>query len=423
MRPPWGGHPRVAIYGLLEARMSRADLVICAGLNEGHLAGDAGARSAARPGGAARARRAGGGFPHRPCRARSRRRARRARSGAEPRGARCAGPGDPLALPAAGQGAARARLARSPSRTRTRWRWPARSTMPHRRRAYPRPAADARAPSSAGCGSASPRSTGCAAIPTSSTPPRSCGCSSSTRSMPSRPRHGAAPRRTRSSRAGTGPAGRWPRCADEVLDPDEPHPLMRALWRPRLLRALEWVEAEIAAASRADARRCSRSGASMVVRGIEFIGRADRIDRLRGRRRWRSSTTRPASRRAASRSSRAIALQLGTIGLMAERGGFEGLAGRRRAAFEYWSLAKSKKSETGFGYVATPILDRQQAQRHSARRIPAATRRTTSTRRSTGGFSATSRSPRGSTPMCRAMTIRPADAARRMAAAREEDGS
>ncbi|MGB7408681.1 MAG: double-strand break repair protein AddB, partial [Pontixanthobacter sp.] len=35
VRPPYGGHPRVAIYGLLESRMSRADLTICAGLNEG----------------------------------------------------------------------------------------------------------------------------------------------------------------------------------------------------------------------------------------------------------------------------------------------------------------------------------------------------------------------------------------------------
>ncbi len=35
VRPPYGGHPRVAIYGLLEARMTRADLVICGGLNEG----------------------------------------------------------------------------------------------------------------------------------------------------------------------------------------------------------------------------------------------------------------------------------------------------------------------------------------------------------------------------------------------------
>jgi ATP-dependent helicase/nuclease subunit B len=35
VRPPWGGHPRVAIYGLLEGRMSRSDLVICGGLAEG----------------------------------------------------------------------------------------------------------------------------------------------------------------------------------------------------------------------------------------------------------------------------------------------------------------------------------------------------------------------------------------------------
>ncbi len=41
VRPPWGGHPRVAIYGLLEARMSRADLVICGGLVEGVWPGNA----------------------------------------------------------------------------------------------------------------------------------------------------------------------------------------------------------------------------------------------------------------------------------------------------------------------------------------------------------------------------------------------
>lgn len=35
VRPGYGGHPRVSIYGLLEARMARADLIICAGLNEG----------------------------------------------------------------------------------------------------------------------------------------------------------------------------------------------------------------------------------------------------------------------------------------------------------------------------------------------------------------------------------------------------
>ena len=35
VRPPYGGHPRLAIYGLLEARLQRADLMILGGLNEG----------------------------------------------------------------------------------------------------------------------------------------------------------------------------------------------------------------------------------------------------------------------------------------------------------------------------------------------------------------------------------------------------
>ncbi|APG62764.1 double-strand break repair protein AddB [Sphingorhabdus lutea] len=35
VRPNFGSHPRVQIYGLLEARLQKADVVICAGLNEG----------------------------------------------------------------------------------------------------------------------------------------------------------------------------------------------------------------------------------------------------------------------------------------------------------------------------------------------------------------------------------------------------
>ncbi|MEO1045112.1 MAG: double-strand break repair protein AddB [Pseudomonadota bacterium] len=35
IRPGYGQHPRVAIFGLLEARLQRADLMICAGLNTG----------------------------------------------------------------------------------------------------------------------------------------------------------------------------------------------------------------------------------------------------------------------------------------------------------------------------------------------------------------------------------------------------
>ena len=35
VRPPQGGHPRLAILGLIEARMQSADLVVLGGLNDG----------------------------------------------------------------------------------------------------------------------------------------------------------------------------------------------------------------------------------------------------------------------------------------------------------------------------------------------------------------------------------------------------
>src|SRR3546814_4453125 len=49
VRPPYGGHPRVAIYGLLESRMTRADLVICGGLNEGSWPGVSGSDALLAP--------------------------------------------------------------------------------------------------------------------------------------------------------------------------------------------------------------------------------------------------------------------------------------------------------------------------------------------------------------------------------------
>ena len=35
VRPPYGGHPRIFIWGLLEARLQQADLMVLGGLNEG----------------------------------------------------------------------------------------------------------------------------------------------------------------------------------------------------------------------------------------------------------------------------------------------------------------------------------------------------------------------------------------------------
>jgi ATP-dependent helicase/nuclease subunit B len=92
----------------------------------------------------------------------------------------------------------------------------------------------------------------------------------------------------------------------------------------------------------------------MEHRGVEIFGKADRIDR------FEDGTLaivdyKTGGPPSAQQVIDGFALQLGTIGLMARCGGFEGLQGEP-VAFEYWSLGKSSKSDTGFGYCTTPIL-------------------------------------------------------------------
>jgi ATP-dependent helicase/nuclease subunit B len=132
------------------------------------------------------------------------------------------------------------------------------------------------------------------------------------------------------------------------------HPLMRALWRPRLLKALEWAQARIAA----DPERVPtviEDWGEMDVKGVKVFGKADRIDRLPD-----GTLAIVDYKTGAPPSGREVeagyALQLGTLGLMARAGAFEKVQGEP-VLFEYWSLASSKTSETGFGYVTTPILE------------------------------------------------------------------
>jgi ATP-dependent helicase/nuclease subunit B len=91
----------------------------------------------------------------------------------------------------------------------------------------------------------------------------------------------------------------------------------------------------------------------MTIGGATITGRADRIDRLAD-----GSLAVVDYKTGAPPSpamvEKGFALQLGLVGLMAKRGGIAGVAGEPRA-FEYWSLGKSDKSETQFGYVKSPV--------------------------------------------------------------------
>jgi ATP-dependent helicase/nuclease subunit B len=129
------------------------------------------------------------------------------------------------------------------------------------------------------------------------------------------------------------------------------HPMMRALWQPRLLEAIDWIARTIAA-NEALGRRVARAEGKgrIEIAGVTLSGRYDRIDTLAdgGIGIVDYKTGKPPSA-AAVRAG--FSLQLGLLGLIAERGGFEDVSGVARA-FEYWSLGKGKD---GFGYVATPV--------------------------------------------------------------------
>jgi ATP-dependent helicase/nuclease subunit B len=143
--------------------------------------------------------------------------------------------------------------------------------------------------------------------------------------------------------------------ADTVMDEMSAHPLMRALWRPRLAAALDWVGEEIGR-QKAQGRRVLKTEhkGELDWRGVRIHGRADRIDVCAD-----GSlavvdykTGQPPSAR---RVQEGFALQLGLVGLIATRGGFPEVAGEAQH-FEYWSLAK-KAGQDSFGYWTEPVLE------------------------------------------------------------------
>jgi ATP-dependent helicase/nuclease subunit B len=144
--------------------------------------------------------------------------------------------------------------------------------------------------------------------------------------------------------------------ASEELDKMSAHPLVRGLWWPRLIAGLRWIEGQIAAQD-GQGRRVltSEIKGSITFKGVTIKGRADRIDALA------DGTLAVVDYKTggpptARRVQEGFALQLGLIGLMARDGAFAGVAGEP-TCFEYWSLRKNSKSATGFGELSEPILE------------------------------------------------------------------
>lgn len=351
VRPPYGGHPRVAIYGLLESRMTRADLVICAGLNEGT-------------------------WPASP-------------------------PADPLLAPAilrelgvpgadfriglsahdlaGAMGAPRVILSRArrdatgpvvASRFWLRVCALLGDNLP-RDLSLARPVQMARA---IGIGEQVPPHSRPSPQPTPAQ--RRTGAVSVTaldrlRSDPYQFYAQKVLRLSELDLLDVTPTAAWQGTLAHAILKDwhdgkgamadlaeihlaemRAHPVMRAMWKPRLLKALAWVEKEVAR----DPDRIPvvwEEQGHITWRGITITGTADRIDRLADGTLaivdYKTGT--PPSK---DQVAKGFAMQLGTLALMAKAGAWTKASGTP-TRFEYWSLGKSDKSETGFGYRETPL--------------------------------------------------------------------
>ncbi len=143
--------------------------------------------------------------------------------------------------------------------------------------------------------------------------------------------------------------------AEELLRHEAVHPMLRALWAPRLLEAIDWIAA-LENENRAKGRKplAAEVSGETPIAGVTVHGRVDRIDRLAD-----GSLAIIDYKTGAPPTQKAVnsgfALQLGLLGLIGRAGGFEGVTGDPEA-FEYWSLARHKGS---FGRLMCPDKDMQ----------------------------------------------------------------
>ena len=129
--------------------------------------------------------------------------------------------------------------------------------------------------------------------------------------------------------------------ARALLEQETIHPMLRALWQPRLMEAIQWIaglEREHQAAGRLPLR-AEVSGETSIGE-VTVYGRVDRIDRLadQGLAIVDYKTGKPPAKKAIDAG---FALQLGLLGLIARAGGFEGVKGEP-GSHEYWSLTKDR---------------------------------------------------------------------------------
>ncbi|MET0361253.1 MAG: double-strand break repair protein AddB, partial [Sphingobium sp.] len=132
------------------------------------------------------------------------------------------------------------------------------------------------------------------------------------------------------------------------------HPVMRILWQPRLMLAIEWI-AQTVAAQHEEGRSIlfGEEWGDATIAGVKLYGKADRVDRAPdGSLIVVDYKTGKAP--SAAQVKAGYSLQLGLLALIAQEGGFKPVApGSIAGGFEYWSLGRN--TEGGFGKIASPV--------------------------------------------------------------------
>jgi ATP-dependent helicase/nuclease subunit B len=140
---------------------------------------------------------------------------------------------------------------------------------------------------------------------------------------------------------------------EALLRQPEMHPLLRSLWQPRLVEAAEWIAARVAA-DRAEGREpvAAEEFGTCEVAGVTLKGRIDRADRLADGGLvivdYKTGTA-PSTKQIEA----GFALQLGLMGVMAEMESFTGVAGVVQG-FEYWMLSRDPGTRT-FGKIKKAV--------------------------------------------------------------------
>jgi ATP-dependent helicase/nuclease subunit B len=129
------------------------------------------------------------------------------------------------------------------------------------------------------------------------------------------------------------------------------NPVLRTLWQPRIRLALEWTEGQVQAqAEEGRAVHLSEEWGKVTLCGIKLSGKVDRIDRM-GDGTLAIVDYKTGKAPSRTRIAAGFSPQLGLLGLIAREGGFKhgtGVATR----FEYWTLNKNKDA---FGAVSSVL--------------------------------------------------------------------